>query len=336
MQVGKAISDTLKNSVDLSLIISPYISNLETLINFSKIKEAKIICNAESPSCNPYTLLKLINNKNIKIKTRNDVHAKVYLFDSSAFITSANATNNGLGDGTIEASFKINDKHLIKELKEWFLNIWDNNYSQDVSSFDQITWERLKSNWNLNNNHRKRKKSLYDLIISKKIPSNISFAFWRDDDSDTKKEDVEKEAENIFELPKNNDHWDFYIEDDNYSSDKPSDLGILEKLTSKYYNHIIINFKISQKKDLVNERIEAFPSKILDRPIVFKKSLLTLYRKDNINLDFDITDLKVNKLLRLSQKKNKKAWDKYKGTEDGRFYYCSTKQLYELVENCCL
>jgi hypothetical protein len=335
-KIGREISAVIKSPINSSFIVSPYISELSNFIDLSKIENLQIICNAESASCNPYTLLSLLSNKNIKIKSRIDIHAKVYFFDTVAFVTSANATSNGLSIGTIEAAVKLEDDPSLKEIKEWFVGIWSDKQSIDVSRYDASTWERLKSNWNLSNN-QKAKINLYDLIVSKTVPANTSFTFWHDIDDTPDKKTVANKAkdEDIFELPKNNENWDYWIEDDNYSK-KNNSLKLLEPQLSQYYNHVMINLKTRHDSKRVFHT-ECFFSRLLDKPITLKWKnktlLLSLYRTDNIVKNIKI-DKETIKLLNRSKEKNQKLWERYLESDDGRFGFCSTEQLYKLVQNC--
>jgi hypothetical protein len=337
-KIGNEISILTKYPINSSIIVSPYISDLPDLINLSNIENLQIICNAESASCNPYTLLQLLKNKNIKIKSRHDIHAKIYVFDNIAFVTSANATNSGLKTGTIEAAVKLEDDYSIQEIKQWFTAIWNDNQTVDILNFDKSTWEKLKSNWNLSNK-RSKKQSLYDLIVSKKIPENISFVFWYETKNTPDQDAVAKIAkeENIFELPDNNESWNYWIEDKKYSK-KTNTFQLLKAQLQKYYTHTMINLKTDPEINKIYQ-IDSFPSRLLDTPITLKWEgktlLLSLYRKDNINSNI-IIDKNTTALLNISRKKNEKAWIKYLASDDGKFGFCSKEQLYKLVKDCIL
>lgn len=338
--IGNELSNIVKNGIKNLYIISPYISKLDTFINISKIDNTKIICNAKSSSCNPFTLYDLLQQNNVKIKSRNDIHAKTYLLDNTALITSANATQNGLGDGTIEVASQTTDESSINEIKLWFNALWQDSQSENVSDYDDETWQTLKSNWLLQNKSKKSKQSLYDLTITGKIPNNISFTFWYEDDSAPEQSTVAKQAESIktIELPTNANNWNFWIEEYDVNEKKQVFYSKLESLLKKYYNQTMINLKIHENTNTVY-KVGNFACKLLDKPIWVewekKMLLLSLYRTDNINIDFTV-DSKFIKLLNKSRKTNHKIWEQYKKTVDGTYGYCSREQLYKLVKNCII
>lgn len=89
-KIGSVITEAIKNCTQTAYIVSPYVSEAKNNpfnLNLSHIKKTRIICQAESTSCNPRTLLKLLNNDGISISSRSDIHAKVYILDDAAFIT---------------------------------------------------------------------------------------------------------------------------------------------------------------------------------------------------------------------------------------------------------
>lgn len=338
--IGNELENIVKSGVKKSYIISPYISKINKFINMSKIDNIKIICNAKSSSCNPFTVHDLLQQNNVEIKSRNDIHAKMYLFDNTALISSANATQNGLGDGTIEVASQTTDESAINEIKLWFNTLWQDSQSENVSDYDDETWETLKSNWLLQNRSKKSKPSLYDLTITKKLPHNISFIFWNEDDSTPEQSIVEEQAEKIktVELPQNAENWDFWIEEEDAKINDKSLYNELEGVLKKYYNQTMISLRTHENTSRVY-KADNFACKLLDKPIWLewgnKILLLSLYRTDNINIDFEV-DSKFIKLLNQSKKTNPKIWEKYRNTVDGTYGYCSQKQLYKLVKNCTI
>jgi len=177
-KVGTAIVEELESKCGKSIqIISPYISDIERLVHIENCQKIQFICDAYSNSCNPYTLESLISKSYIEISTRSDIHAKIYIFNNSAFITSANATPNGIGIGTLEAAVKITEEDQLKEVNDWFEQLWVDSNTDDVKKFSTETWEKLKANWKIRNRKNNSKISLYDLIITKRIPADVSFTF---------------------------------------------------------------------------------------------------------------------------------------------------------------
>jgi hypothetical protein len=193
--IGKAISLMANKKIKSFCIVSPYISKINELIDLSNTNRIQIICNARSNSCNPFTLNELSQKRNIQIKTRNDIHAKVYLLDNTAFITSANATPNGLSTGTIEAAVEITDLNSIKKIQSWFHSLWNDLRSEDIANFSDETWRKLQSNWVLATKKNNDKPSLYDLMVTESIPENVAFAFWNENGKAPEKSKVAQHAE---------------------------------------------------------------------------------------------------------------------------------------------
>ena len=126
-------------------IVSAYVSDSVIFNDVNNIKSLKLICNARSPSTNPRVLRNLLINTGIDIRSRRDIHAKVYLFKDKAIIGSANATRNGLGVGTIEAASLTESKDIIQELSNWFNTLWENSESEDIRGFTENEWDTLQS-----------------------------------------------------------------------------------------------------------------------------------------------------------------------------------------------
>ncbi len=91
----------------------------------------KIICNLESGATNPFLIKKLLAKKNFQIKTKENLHAKVYLTECRAIVGSSNVSANGLSledeeiRGYIEASIVTNDKNVLKSIGDWFESQWE-------------------------------------------------------------------------------------------------------------------------------------------------------------------------------------------------------------------
>ena len=335
--VGKNISKILNNGVKSTIIVSPYISNIDEILDIEKSDSSRIICNAESSSCNPYTLLNLNKNNKIKIKSRNDIHAKVYKFDNVAFISSANATPNGLGSGSIEVAIKTTNKKILNETNDWFNEIWDDRKSNDISNFSDEKWRKLKSNWNLNNRRKNVIPDLYDLLVTKSLPENTSFIFWSEGENIPEKKDVEEKTkkEDILELPKNNENWDFWIEEENIKKGSKK-IKIIEDLLEKYYNHTMVSLKeFKTTKNLCKN--ESFLCQLLYKPVILEYKnnnfLVSLYKTNNIIKEFKI-DKKTIDLINFSKVKNDKKWIKYLETKDGSYGFCTSEQLYQLLDGC--
>lgn len=356
--IGKAMTDLINGGFESVWIVSPYICKLEEIISLSKINNARIICYAESNNCNPYTLEKLHKKPGITIKSRVDIHAKVYIFthatgDEVAFVTSANATANGLKDrdGTIEAAVEIRDQTSIAELKQWFETL--DKEAIRVSNYSAKQWEKLKSAWNLRQHEKaswesgpllaqKELPNLYDLVVTKRIPADIGFTFLVDEqdclpDHNEVKQCATEHYE--MELPESND-WDYWIEAEDMENGQEEHFRCLQDVLKEQYNHTMVAIKCDSPKRkafFMPEADEVTFFNLLDRPVVYenqgKKLLLTLYRTDNIRPPF-IIDKKFISLLTKSLKYNKQAWFNFNRTKAGRYGYCSVERLYTLVDSC--
>lgn len=328
-RIGDTVNSFLKEEARLKLV-SPYISETEIFSKNKQIKSFKIICNARSSSTNPYLLRKLLE-RGIEIKSRKDIHAKTYIFKDKAIISSANATFNGLDIGTIEAASVVDSERDISNLNSWFNSLWDHKCTENVSDFSDAEWIKLEAAWNIRS--KKSKHNLIDLINTKSIPEDYIFCFWhKTKDAPAKNKIADTSAEQgIVELPENIEKWDYWIEGDSNEVDKES----IDKILENYYSKVCINFRTDSWPASKVYKTELFPSRLLDKTISHKfrnKTLLiSLYRTDNINLPFNIDNSAIE-LINNSISRNKKAWDKFYETEDGKSGYCTAKQLYKLVK----
>lgn len=95
-----------------------------------KLRNAKVICNLNMGGTNPASIRELIKDKaRFEVRQCDVLHAKVYIGERSAVVTSANLSANGLGcegqevKGWIEAGVWLAD---VAPLKIWFDHLWDN------------------------------------------------------------------------------------------------------------------------------------------------------------------------------------------------------------------
>ena len=96
--------------------------------------EWKIICNLNMGGTNPYAIRKIAGDKLAKldrVRQHDKLHAKIYLNDHEAIVTSANASANGLGQedkelsGWIETGVRITTAEELEALRAWFTELWD-------------------------------------------------------------------------------------------------------------------------------------------------------------------------------------------------------------------
>ncbi len=103
-----------------------------------------------------------------KIHNCKDIHAKVILNKNLALIGSANFTNKGI-TGRTEVSVLINETEQIRELNQWFYELWENTESVSPNSLNNF----IKSAININPNQFNGNKIEYiytkQPIINKKL-----------------------------------------------------------------------------------------------------------------------------------------------------------------------
>jgi len=329
--IGKKVTSLIVEANECE-IVSAYISECDIFNDYENLKSLKIICNARSSSTNPFTLLSLLGNERIEVRSRSDIHAKVYIFPDCILITSANATPNGLGIGTIEAAALVTSEGEIDKTKDWFLSLWNDKGTEVVREFTKGEWDKLKSQWRISNNRNKRPK-LIDLINTRSIPKNTTFCFWCEVNDAPSKEKVytASSRQGVVELPDNIDKWDYWIE----GSLDEIDIKSVNDFLKRQYSNICVNIKANVFPPTKVYKTEAFSSKVLDKAISYKyrrnKLLLTLYRTDSVKLPFDV-DSEAIKLINDSLKYNKKAWEKHYKSAHGKLGYCTPEDLYSLVE----
>lgn len=105
-----------------------------------KTGKVRIICNLLSGGTNPYEIEKL-RDCGFQIKHRDDLHAKVYLFDDDAIMGSANFSANGLGlegkeqSGWLEAGALLDDA-AAQAARDWFEALWKDKQTKKLKQAD--------------------------------------------------------------------------------------------------------------------------------------------------------------------------------------------------------
>ncbi|MCK9247008.1 MAG: phospholipase D-like domain-containing protein [Anaerolineaceae bacterium] len=341
-EIGEILRKVSKEGIQEALIASPYVSNIENLLDFKKISSLHLICDATSPSCNPLTLQALCENKKVFIRSIPNLHAKIYIFDQNLLITSANATPNGLGQvntdsqGTIEAGIYTTQRETVDKAKKWFKTLWNNPRSVDTRSFSKELWIELESKWRLT--HRNNSLAhLSDLITTKSIPRDIAFCFWEEIEDAPSKESVEECLENHEKIDLGL-NWDYLIEsydwdDEAYKKVKKS-LAAVDGL-------LVINIrvnKLNNPEEFIFDGI--YFAEYLPEPKKFKwgntkKMTLSLCRVKDKRKSQQLKNFKVDKetiiILNKSLKRNGKAWRNFLISErQGGF--CTPKKLYKLLQ----
>jgi len=122
-------------------VVCPYIDLeiLEDIIKTSK-KSWKLITDIKKWffSRKKQEHQKILNfiKSNIKnIKDIKGVHAKAIILENKVFLGSSNLTNSGL-NRNIELSIIIENNEKIRELDEWFNNLWEKTRLCDIEKLD--------------------------------------------------------------------------------------------------------------------------------------------------------------------------------------------------------
>lgn len=89
---------------------------------------ARILCDLLSGSCNPEEIVRLKSCRNVGIKHRDNLHAKVWTIGNEILVGSANASMNGLGFAqtgpSIEAAIHLSNAEIARSVQGWFNQQW--------------------------------------------------------------------------------------------------------------------------------------------------------------------------------------------------------------------
>src|SRR4051812_46625819 len=113
-EIAQHIRDALAATDACDLAVSYWGLNAPSTLKLGKMSgDVRVLCDARSGACNPVALQGLLD-MGVKLKTRDRLHAKVYLTRACAIVGSANASANGLGEegqeaGNIEAAVELKD-----------------------------------------------------------------------------------------------------------------------------------------------------------------------------------------------------------------------------------
>lgn len=153
-QVVRVIQKKLEDGSSLSAAVAFWGSGAADKLNI-RHKNAhliEIVCNLRMGGTNPNEV-KELQRRDVKVKHRDDLHAKVYIFDDSVIIGSSNASANGLafqeGDALSwrEANVFTSDQQIVAKAKLWFEEI-NNNASFVLSKDLKIAsdaWSKRRS-----------------------------------------------------------------------------------------------------------------------------------------------------------------------------------------------
>jgi len=191
---GKELDNTIRallKSKEVRCAVAFWGFGASELLRSAGNRNIRIICNLRSGATNPGEIEKL-EKSGILVLQNDSLHAKVYINDKHAVVTSANVSSNGLGlEGNetarwIEAGVLTSD---IRNVNEWFEDLWVN--SRAITKNDL---REAKRTWKL---HRKHKPTAsfrdYDIevaINSKSLPlvSWYDYSDWTANEESVKRQ----------------------------------------------------------------------------------------------------------------------------------------------------
>lgn len=339
--------DSLTNSIN---IVSPYISDCIAGIDMRKLgryKTAKILCNIDNPSCNPYIVHKIVKEKWADIRTRNDIHAKVYIFDKEAIISSANFTPNGLGIGNIDAGVLLQKSETAPTIT-WFNELWNDTNSLPLSDLSEDKWRELKARWDNRNvyttNASRHMSHFLDLLLTDTL-KNVVFVFWHESGIITSKSKVKKIGnEKLFPIPDDEEQWDYWVEDTLNGNENPP-----KNLTEEFKKHkhcMVINVKCKMENGLYKQFYKAeklFASQFFGKMLPFydtkkkKTEIVSYYKivKKSSYLDFSLSGAKSKEFIELLNKSidiNGKLWKMFANSDSGKMGFCTPMRLRRLLK----
>jgi len=106
--------------------------------NIREVKEVKFIVNfsdnsVRSGATNPAGVKQLEDFADVRNK--EDLHAKVYIFDNTALVCSANLSKNATSN--IEAGILVEEREKVREILGFFKELWSKSDSIDSNTFSR-------------------------------------------------------------------------------------------------------------------------------------------------------------------------------------------------------
>lgn len=137
----KAIAGVL-NARELSCAVAFWGRGAQALIGSPQNRNIRLICNLKMGGTNP-DVIEYFMDRNIAVQQNDRLHAKIYIGDTMAVMTSANASINGLGvegeelAGWIETGMELSREEALL----WFEGMW--KQSSPISKNDIEQARRL-------------------------------------------------------------------------------------------------------------------------------------------------------------------------------------------------
>lgn len=144
--ISKDIFEALREAEQIDLAVAYWGWSAVDRLGLSKQRPTRIICDALSGGCNPAELETLLRfsqeSLQFEVKHLDRLHTKVYRTPTAAFVGSANASTNGLNDGsngTIEGVIKTQSNDVISQIDRWFSDKW-----REATTLDEPLLQRAR------------------------------------------------------------------------------------------------------------------------------------------------------------------------------------------------
>lgn len=106
-------------------------------------QSVRVACDAFSGACNPSAIRELLD-RGAHVVDVPGLHAKVYIGADEMIVTSANASANGLGEGTgeldlgLEAGYTTRARSDISNARHWFNNVFESGVRVSESDLMEL------------------------------------------------------------------------------------------------------------------------------------------------------------------------------------------------------
>ena len=209
--VGQHIRDTFRGSRALSLAVAYVGEDATELLRLARQCRLTIICDLRSSACNPFAVRELARRSTVTVRVIDGLHAKVYLSESGAVVTSANLSGHALTAGSLEAGIHVSDAATLSAIRAWFDSLLA--ASEDARPILAREFDVLAARWRqrpASGATRRAKPSLLDaLLTDDPALADYVFNFYLDDEEYTDAEVKKAAAKRGIELPPSK-VWDRY------------------------------------------------------------------------------------------------------------------------------
>jgi hypothetical protein len=133
-QIGSKIIEIIKNAEEYCCLVSPYFKNwhhLDTCLKTVSSNNKRIIFFFREDQTKREEIIEIHNKYNFDVFFIKDLHAKIYMNEHEALITSMNMYDYS-HENNFEIGVLIHDKHIIKdEIENYIINYIYNNGKND-------------------------------------------------------------------------------------------------------------------------------------------------------------------------------------------------------------